>query len=138
MFYLTKDICRQMKQFLSRYGGCLLNLPLTKEPSWQLEPLHRPGEKPACKQLQGHLVQEHNYLKSPNAAALQGTWCAKGKHCYGGGCVMKTGTAESTQAGTSKSEPQATTLTTSVQQSPRDSPVFFPSRSMGIGHLSGF
>ena len=144
-----------MQQFLSRYGGCLLNLPLSKQSSWQHSDQGLPGHlfdgDAQCHLLYGSGWRHYTgmvrkklvstckaiwcrntmYLRSPNAAALQGTQCAEGKHCIGGECVRKTGTTESTESGRSTQE-ETTRKSTTVSQAQDNSQVFFPSRSMGI------
>ena len=146
-----------MQQFISRYGGCLMNNPVTKQSSWQHSDLGLPGHRfdgdAQCHLLYGSgwshytgMVRNKKvssceaiwcrntiYLKSPNAAALQGTQCAEGKHCVGGECVGRADAAVDTQAGTGETEPARTTTTTTVRQSRHyNSQVFFPTRSMGI------
>ena len=142
-----------MQQFVSRYGGCLLNPPLYSD--WLHSDEGLPGHifdgDAQCHLLYGSGWSHYTgvaknklvnsckaiwcrndiYLRSPNAAALQGTQCAEGKHCIGGECVQKTGTTEFTESGRSTQE-ETTRKSTTVSQAQDNSQVFFPSRSMGI------
>jgi len=144
---------RQMQQFITRFGGCLLNPPVKTYSGWQHSDLGLPGHRfdgnAQCHLLYGSGWSHYTglvrnkvvssceaiwcrntiYLRSPNAAALQGTKCGKGKHCIGGECVRKTGTTLATHQVTTMTE-QTTTIAKRTKQT--NSQVFFPSRSMGI------
>ena len=137
-----------MDQFISRYGGCLLNLPLAKDSRWQHSDHGLPGHlfdgDAQCHLLYGagwshyrglvrkkavntcHAIwcRSTVYLRSPNAAALQGTECGEGRHCRRGRCVRREDTTDTTQ--------QDTTTTEQTTTRPQQSQIFFPSKSMGI------
>jgi len=142
---------RQMDQFISRYGGCLLNLPLAKDSRWQHSDHGLPGHlfdgdaqchllygagwshyrglvrKKVISTCQAIWCRSTIYLRSPNAAALQGTECQEGKHCRGGRCVKRGATTETTDT-----TQQVTTTTEQTTVRSQQSQIFFPSRSMGI------
>jgi len=142
---------RQMHQFISRYGGCLLNLPTAKQDAWQHSDHGLPGHlfdgDAQCHLLYGvgwthytglvrnKLVSSCKaiwcrntiYLRSPNAAALQGTECEAGGHCVGGLCARRSGSTD-----LPTTQEKTTTIQTTVKSSHQQSQVFFPSRSMGI------
>ena len=80
-------------------------------------------------------------FRSPNAAALQGTSCGKGRHCIGGLCVPKTSPLggdgssgetfwESFSAGTRRTSTSTSTTASSVETSASTSEpgrvVYFP------------
>jgi len=102
---------RSIARFLDLYGGCLRESPhqqsrATRKPL----PGHRFSGNDQCHLMYGagwtHYMGEvrgekaktceaiwcrHQFsLRSPNAAALQGTSCGEGRHCIGGLCVPKT------------------------------------------------
>jgi len=144
---------RQMQLFISRYGGCLLNPPLTKDSRWQHSDHGLPGHlfdgDAQCHLLYGagwsHYMglvrnkvvstckaiwcRNTIYLRSPNAAALQGTECGKGRHCRGGMCV---GRGETVDTDTTTTILTTTSEQTTIRSSHQQSQVFFPSRAMGI------
>ena len=142
-----------MDQFLSLYGGCLLNAPLTKLSAWKHSDHGLPGKlfdgSAQCHLLYGKgwnhytgLVRGKKvstctalwcrntiYLRSPNAAALQGTSCDKGRHCKGGECVLK---EEKRPAAKSSTEKITDATTTGAKRPASNSQVFFPTESMTI------
>ena len=98
-----------------------------------------------CKAI---LCRNTIYLRSPNAAALQGniisidflffcfidffssgTECGKGRHCRGGMCV---GRGETVDTDTTTTMMTTTSEKTTIRSSHQPSQVFFPSRAMGI------
>jgi len=109
----SKCTRRQMSRFLDSYGSCLtqtnskgredinsnmVDLPgerfsgddqchLMYGPKWTLYTGPVNGkETNVCK---GIWCRNGNNLKSPNAAALQGTECSEGRYCKSGMCVTK-------------------------------------------------
>lgn len=139
---------RSMARFLDLYGGCLRDSPMRRENRKAL-PGHRFSGNDQCHLMygagwthyQGTVRGEkaktceaiwcrHQFsLRSPNAAALQGTSCGEGRHCEGGFCVPKTLPQEGGRGGSASGEtfwesfshpaaaPATSTATSSVETS---------------------
>lgn len=148
---------RSIARFLDLYGGCLRDSPQRREARKAL-PGHRFSGNDQCHIMYGagwtHYTGEvrgekaktceaiwcrHQFsLRSPNAAALQGTSCGQGRHCKGGLCVPKTlpqeGVGDSAVSGEtfweSFSPVTSTAATSTVATSPSTSEpgrvVYFP------------
>lgn len=104
----------QMSQFLASYGDCLYNSPQGRAQEWDHEDGRLPGERfdgdSQCHLMYGTewrlypsgivngeqinicraiWCRRGNSLRSPNAAALQGTSCGLGKQCDTGKCIKR-------------------------------------------------
>jgi len=152
---------RSIARFLDLYGGCLRDSPQQRREASKELPGHRFSGNDQCHLMYGagwtHYTGEvrgekaktceaiwcrHQFsLRSPNAAALQGTSCGKGRHCIGGLCVTKTSPLggdgssgetfwESFSAGTRRTSTSTSTTATSVETSASTSEpgrvVYFP------------
>jgi len=127
---------RQMQKFINSYGECLQTSEAKTKGNYQ-DFNHHDGRLPGVRfdgNDQCHLMygedwtvysrgvvnqesvnicraiwcRRHYNLRSPNAAALQGTECRQGKHCDSGLCVTKTHSSSS-QTGSTTSSPSVST-----------------------------
>jgi len=133
---------RQIQKFINSYGDCLQNSEAkTKENYQNLN--HHDGRLPGVRfdgndqchlmygsgwtlYSQGVVNQEsvnickaiwcrkHYNLRSPNAAALQGTECKQGRHCDSGLCVAKTRSSSSSSGSASTPSPSSSTSKTKI------------------------
>jgi len=131
---------RQLSRFLSKFGKCLENVPAVSQ--WRHQHDLLPGQRfdgdHQCQLMYGSRWRLYSQgvvngqqvnicqaiwcrsyinLKSPNAAALQGTTCSRGRHCLSGECVPAVTKQETSPPTTTPSPSTTSTTTKSLENS---------------------